>query len=75
MKYTSPWNRSVPGMSSSLGTDRHPVAITYQRHVMVSPAPVVTFHVDVDSSHATAFTGVPKRMSLRSSYLSAMRSR
>ena len=31
VKYTSPWKRSVPSMSTSLGTDRQPVAITYQR--------------------------------------------
>ena len=28
VKYTSPWKRSVPSMSSSFGIDRQPVAIT-----------------------------------------------
>ena len=28
VKYTSPWKRSVPSMSTSFGIDRQPVAIT-----------------------------------------------
>ena len=34
VKYTSPWKRSAPSMSTSFGTDRQPVAITYQRQRM-----------------------------------------
>ena len=67
VKYTSPWKRSVPSMSTSLGTDRHPVAITYQRQRMVSPWLVVIDHVDDASSHAAALTPVSKRMSRRRS--------
>ncbi len=58
-------------MSSSFGTDRQPVAITYQRLVIVSPSPVVIVQVDVASSHAAVRTGVEKRMSRRRSCLSA----
>ena len=71
VKYTSPWKRSAPAMSGTLGTDRQPVAMTYQRHVTSSPVSVVIVHSDAASSHAAASTRVEKRMSRRRSYLSA----
>ena len=46
VKYTSPPNRSRPSMSTSLGVDRHPVAITMKREVMSSSRSVRTRHND-----------------------------
>ena len=46
VKYTSPANRSMPSMSTSLGIDRQPVAITKNRQVMSSSRSVRTCHND-----------------------------
>jgi hypothetical protein len=54
-------------MSGDLGTDRQPLAITYQRQVTVSPASVRTSHRLRGASHLAAVTPVANAMSRRRS--------